>query len=96
MSDHPSTSGGARFFDGESRDLGWAKNVTKRASRVSTLTVFDVIGAGPELAQSLARLDRGRLQIQYTDLDGERYRFRWASGYGNGDDVRIQGVLEPK
>jgi len=68
--------------------------VTKRESTVSTLTVFDVVGAEPALARSLSFLDRSHLRIEGND--GSSYKFRWASGYGNGQDVRIQGVLEPK
>ena len=95
MSDDGVVASGARFFD-RGRDLGWARKVTKRARMVSTLTTFDVAGAEPELAKLLSFLDRGRLRIQCTDLEGTSYEFRWASGYGNGLDVRIQGVLEPR
>jgi hypothetical protein len=93
MSDNLPERSGARFFDEGSRDLGWASAVTKRASMVSTLTVFDVVGAEPALARSLSFLDRSRLRIEGSG--GTSYKFRWASGYGNGADVRIQGVLEP-
>lgn len=60
------------------------------------MTTFDVAGAEPELARRLEFWDRQRLRIQYADLAGTTFRFRWASGYGNGQGVRIQGVLEPK
>jgi hypothetical protein len=95
MSDDGVGASGARFFD-RSRDLGWADTVTKRVRAVSTLTTLDVAGAEPELARILGFLDRGRLRIQCTDLAGTSYAFRWASGYVNGHDVRIQGVLEPR
>jgi hypothetical protein len=86
---------GARFFDG-TRELGWAREVTKRSRMVSTLTTFDVAGAEPELAKVLTFLDRCPLRIQCTDLAGTTYEFSWASGYGNGAVVRIQGVLQPR
>jgi hypothetical protein len=93
--DGPGPSG-ARFFDEASRDLGWAVSVTQRMRPGSLLTTFDVAGAEPELARRLGFWDRRGLRIKYADLAGTTYRFRWASGYGNGQDIRIQGVLEPK
>ena len=87
---------GARFFDESKRDLGRAGRVTKRERTVSTLTVFDVADAEPALARSLSILDGKRLRIQCEDAQRTSYWFRWASGYGNGLDLRIQGVLEPK
>ena len=87
---------GARFFDEASRDLGWASSVTQRMRPGSMLTTFDVGGADPELARRLGFWDRRPLRIEYGDPAGTTYRFRWASGYGNGPGVRIQGVLEPK
>jgi len=27
---------------------------------------------------------------------GESFAFAWASGYANGQDIRVQGVLEGK
>ena len=86
----------ARFFDEASRDIGWARNVTHRVPVGSTLATFDVAGAEPDLALRLGVLDHSRLRIKYSDLGGTTYQFRWASGYGNGLDVRIQGVLEPR
>jgi len=94
MGDNTAGPNGARFFEKGGRELGWATAVTKRASMVSTLTVFDVVGADPALARSLSFLDRAHLRIEGSD--GSSYKFRWASGYGNGQDLRIQGVLEPK
>ena len=61
---------------------------------MSALTVIDISGGEPGLAQSLALLDRSRLRIQFTDAAGTCYRFRWASGYSNGANVRIQGELD--
>jgi hypothetical protein len=87
---------GARFFDQMKRDLGYAVGVTKRVRVASLLTVLDVTGAEPELGRMLALLDRARLWIQCDDEARTAYAFSWASGYGNGAAVRIQGVLEPR
>jgi hypothetical protein len=87
---------GARFYDKVKQDLGRAVQVTARLRSGSTLTVVDVIGADPELARSLAMLDRGRLRIHCEDAAQTCYVFSWASGYGNGGDIRIQGMLEPR
>jgi hypothetical protein len=88
---------GARFFDEAKRDMGWASSVTQRVrSGSSMLATFDVVGAGPELARRLGLWDHRPLQIRCADVAATTYRFRWASGYGNGQNVRIQGVLEPK
>jgi hypothetical protein len=87
---------GARFFDKVKQDLGRAERVTTRLRSGSTLTVIDVTGAEPALARALTLLDRGRLRIHCEDDARTCYVFTWASGYGNGADVRIQGVLEPR
>ena len=87
---------GARFFDKVRQDLGRAVQVTTRLRTGSTLTVVDVIGADPELARALTMLDRGRLRIHCEDAARTCYVFTWASGYGNGVDIRIQGMLEPR
>jgi hypothetical protein len=96
MEQAPGGARGARFFDEASRDLGWASSVTRRVRAGSMLVTFDVVGAEPDLARRLGFWDRRRLRIKYSDADGSTFQFRWASGYGNGADVRIQGVLEPK
>ena len=95
MEREPEALNAARFFDESKRDLGWARNVTRRVPLGSRLTTFDVAGAEPDLALRLGLLDHRRLRIKYSDLGETTYQFRWASGYGNGLDVRIQGVLEP-
>jgi hypothetical protein len=89
-------AGGATFFDEHRRELGWASSVIRRKGAFSTLTSFDVAGAPPALAGRLALLDRRRLRIECVDGGGTTYQFRWASGYTNGQEVRIQGVLEPR
>lgn len=88
------TSVGARFFDRERRDLGWAARVAKRPPALGGLTALDVMFAEPVLAANLRCLDKSRLVVRCDGLDGASYRFTWASGYANGNDIRIQGVLE--
>jgi hypothetical protein len=85
---------GARFFDRSRRDIGWAGRVTKRPPALGCLTVLDVMLAETGLADSLRVLDRSRLVVRCDGLEGPSYRFMWASGYTNGNDIRIQGVLE--
>jgi hypothetical protein len=88
---------GARFFDKTKQDLGRASRITARPPRNgSTLTTLDVVGAEPALARALSVLDRGVLRIHCEDEARTCYVFRWASGYGNGPDLRIQGILEPR
>ena len=84
---------GARFFDEKKRDRGWATRVTKRAQAVGKLTVLDVITAEPSLASFLTALDKSGLRVEHADVTGETYTFLWASGYQNGLQIRIQGVL---
>ena len=86
---------GARFFDKLKQDLGRAARVTTRLRSGTTLTVLDVTGAEPKLARALTLFDRSRLRIHWEDAAQTCYVFRWASGYENGSDVRLQGVLEP-
>jgi hypothetical protein len=85
---------GARFFDRKRRDIGWAGNVTKRPPSLGGLTVLEVMLAEPALAENLRTLDKSKLVVHCDGLEGSSYRFTWASGYANGGDFRIQGVLE--
>jgi hypothetical protein len=85
---------GARFFDHKSHDLGWAARVAKRLPALGGLTVLDVMTAEPVLAAHLRSLDRGKLLVHCDGSGGASYRFVWASGYANGNDIRVQGVLE--
>jgi len=88
---------GARFYDKEKQDLGRATRIATRVPRNgSTLTTVDVVGAEPALARALGILDHAALRIHCEDEARTCYVFRWASGYGNGAEVRIQGVLEPR
>jgi hypothetical protein len=87
-------SGGARFFDGDKRDRGWARKVTRRAQAVGRLTVLDVETTEPSLAAFLSGLDKAPLRVQDTGNSGESYTFTWASGYENGTGIRIQGILD--
>ena len=92
----PSTEAGlagARFFDEKKRDRGWATQVTKRVLAVGKLTVLDVTTAEPSLASFLTALDKSALRVEHADLAAESYTFLWASGYQNGLQIRIQGVL---
>ncbi len=86
--------GSARFFDESNRDRGWSNNVTQRSRGLGNLTVLDIAAPDGGLADFLRHLDKSRLIVQYTDEKGAALRFRWASGYPNGNDFRIQGVLE--
>lgn len=84
---------GARFFDGKRRDLGWATQVSLRKPSLGGLTVLDVANSEPALASSLLMLDKSRLLVRSKDAAGGSWDFTWASGYSNGRDIRIQGVL---
>ena len=84
---------GARFFDENKQDRGWAQKVTRRSQSIGRLTVLDVVTTEASLANFLVGLDKGRLSVQCTDVSGESYTFAWASGYENGSQIRIQGVL---
>jgi hypothetical protein len=88
--------GAADFFDAQKRLRGSATLVTQRVPALSGLTVIDVVGADQDLCEFLARLDRSRLLVQRPTDGGTLFRFRWASGYSNGQDVRIQGLLEAR
>ena len=83
----------ARFFDEKNQDRGWAKKVTKRANAVGRLTILDVVTTEAPLASFLTGLDRSGLHVQCTDIAGASFKFQWASGYENGSQIRIQGVL---
>jgi hypothetical protein len=85
---------GARFFDGNCHDLGWAAGVSRRQPALGGLTVLDVVTAETVLAIHLRTLDKGRLVVRCDGVGGESFRFAWASGYANGNDIRVQGVLE--
>jgi hypothetical protein len=67
--------------------------VSKRVRGLSELTIIDVVGADAGLAAFLVHLDKSRLVVQESSGD-TLFSFRWASGYVNGLDIRVQGVLE--
>ena len=94
LRDTSGVQGGARFFDGKQRDLGWAVKVSKRHPSLGGLTVLDVATHEPSLASSLRLLDKARLLVRCAGAPGESYSFAWASGYANGAEIRIQGRLE--
>jgi len=85
---------GARFFDARKHDRGWASSVMRRVRAIDGLTTLDVTTNESALADFLQSLDRSRLRVQHTDNEGESYTFAWASGYQNGSQIRVQGVLE--
>jgi hypothetical protein len=91
MSNTPS---GARFFDEKRHDRGWASQVTRRVRRIDGLTTLDVTTKESRLAAFLSSLDRSPLRVQDMAGDGESYTFAWASGYENGPQIRVQGMLE--
>jgi hypothetical protein len=85
---------GAGFYDARRTFQGEATFISKRNRALSELTVIDVVGADPRLASYLSHLDRGRLVVRDRASGDTLFTFRWASGYVNGPDVRIQGVLD--
>jgi len=93
MEGEPDGPSSARFFDENDEDRGWAKKVTKRAKAVGRLTILDVVTTEASLASFLTGLDRSTLHVQCTDISGVSYKFAWASGYENGSQIRVQGVL---
>jgi hypothetical protein len=87
------SNGAAEFFDGDKRSRGSAR-VTMRERALSGLTALDVVGADGVLAAFLTHLDKGPLVVR-SGTGGQPWLvFRWASGYANGDDIRVQGLLE--
>jgi hypothetical protein len=88
-------AGGAGFYDARKAFRGQAILVSKRNRALSDLTVIDVVGADPDLASYLSHLDRARLVVRDRASGDALFNFRWASGYVNGNDIRVQGVLEP-
>jgi hypothetical protein len=87
-------TGGTGFFDGQKRFRGSAALVTKRSRAQSDLTVLDVVGADAGLTAFLAQLVRGSLVVQEPAGD-TLFHFQWASGFVNGNDIKIQGILAP-
>jgi hypothetical protein len=67
--------------------------VSRRTRALSDLIILDVVGADSGLAQFLAHLDKSRLVVRESGGD-MMFSFRWASGYVNGTDIRVQGVLD--
>jgi hypothetical protein len=86
---------GARFYDGRRRDLGWATRVERRRPSLGGLTALDITTSEPALASSLLMLDKARLTMTSV-VPGESLVFVWASGYANGHEIRVQGVLAAK
>jgi hypothetical protein len=84
----------AEFFDGDKRSRGSAARVTRRQRALSGLTSLDVAGADGVLATFLTHLDKGPLVVRFATGGDAGFVFRWASGYANGDEIRVQGLLE--
>jgi hypothetical protein len=86
--------GGTGFFDGQKRLRGWANLVTKRSRAQSDLTVIDVVGADAGLTAFLAQLVRSSLVVREPATGDTLFNFQWASGFVNGKDIKIQGILD--
>jgi hypothetical protein len=93
VTDGVSPKDGARFFDAKKRDRGWAAKVVRRTAAQGRLIVLDVTSLEAPLASFLRTLDKGRLRVQRPGAAGESYNFEWASGYDNGGEIRVRGVL---
>lgn len=93
METTPVAPSGARFFDEKRQDRGWAEKVTLRPPSIGRLTVLDVVTTERALATFLTSLDKSGLRVECSDVLGASYTFLWASGYENGAEIRIQGVL---
>lgn len=89
---HP-TVNGAGFYDARKAFRGEAAFVSKRNRALSELTVIDVVGADAPLTIYLTHLDHSPLVVR-DQVGGALFTFLWASGYVNGSDIRIQGVLD--
>ena len=85
---------GARFFDENKRDRGWASKIIRRERSLDRLVVLDVTSTDAALRMFLSSLDRAPLSVQQTGDAADSYTFAWASGYENGATVRIQGRLQ--
>jgi hypothetical protein len=88
-----SETGRARVLDAQKQDRGSAQKVTRRPNAIGRLTVLDVVTNDSQLASFLEGLDHSGLHIQCKDVEGTSYEFEWASGYANGSQIRIRGVL---
>jgi hypothetical protein len=77
----------------ESAGWGCAGSVTRRPPGLTRLTVIDVVGAAPALFSTLTHLDKSRIVLRHPQTGAMLYEFRWASGYADGNSVRIQGIL---
>jgi hypothetical protein len=88
------SEGGAIFYDRNKRLRGTASRVSERKGGLSKLTSIDVDGADAALAEFLIHLDRSNILVRDRTTESTLYEFRWASGYSNGNGIRIQGMLE--
>jgi len=89
----PNEQSGARFFDEQKRERGWAIKVVRRERAPGALVVLDVTTTDVDLKSFLGSLDKSPLRVQQTGDEGTNYTFAWASGYENGPSMRVQGIL---
>ena len=85
---------GTVFFDSQRKFRGCASLVTKRSRAQSDLTVIDVVGADAGLTAFLSRLVRSSLVVREPGSGDTLFNFQWASGFVNGTDIKIQGILD--
>jgi hypothetical protein len=85
---------GARFFDENKRERGWAAKVVRRERAHGALVVLDVTTTDSGLVSFLGSLDKAPLRVQQTGDEGTTLTFAWASGYDNGPTIRVQGILK--
>jgi len=85
---------GTVFFDSQKKFRGCASLVSKRGRAQSDLTVIDVVGADAGLTAFLSQLVRGGLVVREPGSGDTLFKFQWASGFVNGQDINIQGILD--
>ena len=85
---------GTDFFDSQKTFRGCATLVTKRSHAQSDLTVIDVVGADATLTAFLSGLVRSSLVVREPGGGDTLFNFQWASGFVNGTDIKIQGILD--
>ena len=84
----PNEQSGARFFDDQKRERGWAVKVVRRERAPGALVILDVTTTDVDLKSFLGSLDRSPLRVQQTGDEGTNHTFAWASGTKRPDDAR--------
>jgi hypothetical protein len=87
------TAAGTNFFDSHETFRGCANLVTRRSHSHSGLTIIDVVGADAGLTAFLSQLDRSSLVLREPGNGETLFNFRWASGFVNGKDITIRGII---